>query len=90
MMDIVARAMASQALSQNGSIQYKTKSEFPSVGKEGQLYIDIDTNLVYYWESSSLRYKCLNISNETLVVSKEVITEVAQQSVFNGGSASSN
>ena len=90
MIDIVARAMASQALSQSGSAQYKTKSEFPSIGREGQLYIDTETGLVYYWENSELRYKCLNVTNETLVVTKEAITEVAQQSVFNGGSASTN
>ena len=87
MIDIVARAMASQALSQGGSAQYKTKSEFPSVGKEGQLYIDTETGLVYYWKSSELRYRCLNVTNEMIVVTKETITEVAQQSVFNGGSA---
>jgi hypothetical protein len=89
-MDIVARAMAAQALSQFSSYQYKNRSEFPSVGKDGQLYIDVESNLVYYWESSSLRYKCLNISNETVVITKAAVEEVAQQSVFNGGSASSN
>lgn len=88
MMDIVARAMASKALSQSGSSQYKNKSEFPSIGKEGQLYIDIDTNMIYYWEGESLTYKCLNISEGTEEVAKEAVVEVLQQSVFNGGSAS--
>lgn len=88
MMDIVARAMASKALSQSGSSQYKNKSEFPSIGKEGQLYIDIDTNMIYYWENSSLTYKCLNISEGTEEVAKEAVVEVLQQAVFNGGSAS--
>ena len=88
MMDIVARAMASKALSQSGSSQYKNKSEFPSIGKEGQLYIDIDTNMIYYCENSSLTNKCLNISERTEEVAKEAVVEVMQQSIFNGGSAS--
>lgn len=87
MMDIVARAMASKALSQSGSSQYKSKSEFPSIGKEGQLYIDIENNMIYYWENSSLTYKCLNISEGTEAVAKEAVVEVMQQAIFNGGSA---
>ena len=89
-MDIVARAMASKAMSQAGSAQYMNRTEFPSIGQEGLLYIDVDTSLVYYWDNSNLRYKCLNISNDTVVITKAAVEEVAQQSVFNGGTASTN
>lgn len=87
MIDIVARAMASKALSQSGSLQYKNKSEFPSIGREGQLYIDVDTNMIYFWDNSSLTYKCLNVSEGTEEVAKEAVVEVMQQAIFNGGSA---
>ena len=89
MMDIVARAMASKALSQGGASQYSSKSEFPSIGKEGQLYIDTAGNMIYYWDNSTLTYKSLNISEETEEVTKEAVVEVLESSVFYGGSASS-
>ncbi len=88
MMDIVARAMASKALSQGGASQYTTKSEFPSIGTEGQLYIDVNSNMIYYWDGSTLTYKSLNISGGTEEVAKEAVTEVLQSAVFSGGSAS--
>lgn len=88
MIDMIARAMASKALEQGGAAQYSSKLEFPSVGKEGQLYIDTVNNLIYYWDSETLTYKNLNISEGTEEVSKEVVTEVIENSVFIGGNAS--
>lgn len=90
MTDMIARALASKALSQSGSTQYKNKSEFPSVGEEGQLYIDLDTNMIYYWDMKNLSYKSLNISGEAGEVTKEVVKEVIQESVLDGGTASTN
>lgn len=88
MIDIIARAMASKALDQGSVAQYSSKLEFPTVGKEGLLYIDTVKNLIYYWDSETLTYKNLNISEGTEEVSKEVVAEIIENSVFLGGNAS--
>ena len=85
MIDIVARAMASKALSQKGSSQYKNKSEFPEIGVENQLYVDTEENMIYYWDNIDSIYKSLNISVDDINIAKEAIIEVLQTEVLDGG-----
>ena len=85
MIDIVARAMASKALSQKGSCQYKNKSEFPEIGVENQLYVDTEENIIYYWDTIDSIYKSLNISVDDINIAKEAIIEVLQTEVLDGG-----
>ena len=85
MMDIVARAMASKALSKHGINQYENKDDFPKVGEEGALYVDVDNNMLYYWDNLDLIYKCLNCSAESETITKEILIEILQTEELNGG-----
>ena len=38
---------------------YSGISEFPSVGKAGELYIDISVNKIYRWDDEKLLYFCI-------------------------------
>ena len=85
MIDIVARAMASKALSQKGSFQYKNTSEFPEIGVENQLYVDTEKNMIYYWDNIDSIYKSLNISVDDINIVKEAIIEVLETEGLDGG-----
>ena len=96
MTDIVARALATKALQGKGVNQYKSSSEFPTVGEAGGLYINNETNQVYYWNENTVAYVLLisgdqdvptevnKVLEETLPTTVEnVISEV----VLTGGSS---
>lgn len=40
-------------------IQYKSKLEFPNVGSESLIYIDISENATYRWDIETLSYVCV-------------------------------
>lgn len=85
MMDIIARAMASKALSKYGNNQYKSKNDFPAIGEEGTLYVDVDNNMLYYWDNLDSIYKCLNCSAESEALTREILVEILQTEELNGG-----
>jgi hypothetical protein len=72
MTDVVARALAMQAMQGKGVNQYKSSGEFPTIGKAGGLYIDNIKNQVYYWNEDTLSYVLL-ISGD-----QDVPTEVSK------------
>ena len=37
----------------------KSKDSFPSIGEEDKLYVDLDNNLIYTWNSTNLIYKAI-------------------------------
>ena len=84
MTDIVARALALQAQESNGANQYNSSLEFPTVGADGALYIDITNNKVYYWNADTLSYVVL-ISGEQDVPTE--IKKTLDDSVIDGGDA---
>lgn len=98
MTDIVARALATQAMQGKGVNQYNSSNEFPTIGETGGLYINNTTNQVYYWNENTLAYVLLisgdqdiptevnKVLEETLPQTVEnVLTEV----VISGGSSES-
>ena len=100
MTDIVARALASQALQNKGVNQFNSKNEFPNVGQEEGLYIDNINNQVYYWNESKLAYVPLISGDQDIptevakIVPKEVekvlpdaIEDNLNETIFHGGNS---
>lgn len=84
MTDIVARALSLQAKKSTGVNQYGSVNEFPNIGSDGALYIDNNSNTVYYWNSEKLAYVLL-ISGDQDV--KEEVREILQDSIIDGGTS---
>ena len=57
----------------------QTKNEFPSIGGINKIYVELDTNNVYTWDSSNLTYKIIGseatLPEETL---KPLVTNVVE------------
>lgn len=41
------------------TLQYATLFDFPTIGNEGNLYIDKSQNRAYRWDDSELKYFCV-------------------------------
>lgn len=51
-------------------IQYESKLEFPSIGSEHLIYIDISENATYRWDNANLKYVCIGRDyNEIEIIS---------------------
>lgn len=100
MMDIVARALASQAMKSKGVNQFNSKNEFPNVGQAGGLYIDNTNNQVYYWNENTLSYVLLISGNQDIPtevaklvpeeidkVLPEAIEDSLNETIFHGGNS---
>lgn len=90
MTDIVARALASQAMQNKGVNQFNSKDEFPNVGQVGGLYIDNINNQVYYWNESTLAYVLLisgdqDIPTEVAKIVPQVVQDTLDEAIFYGG-----
>jgi hypothetical protein len=87
MTDMIARGMAQSALKKAGISTYLSKDSFPTIGQDGAMYLDSDTNTVYYWEDKSLSYKIFPLSTSETVTKTQVV-ETINSSILIGGTAS--
>lgn len=97
MTDIVARALATQAMKNKGVNQYNSSNEFPTIGQSGGLYIDNIKNQVYYWNEDTLSYVLLisgdqdvptEVSKALPEVLPEAVETVLSETILVGGSSS--
>ena len=87
MTDIIARGMAQSALKKAGITTYTSKDSFPTIGQDGAMYLDSNTNTVYYWDDKTLSYKIFPLSTSETVTQTQVI-ETINSSILVGGTAS--
>lgn len=44
---------------QSSVLEYPSSLQFPTIGKEGKIYVDIKNNQSYRWDDENLKYYCI-------------------------------